>query len=148
MKNKHSLGQNWLKDRTILDLIAEIAATPSNNSSNKKVANICVEIGPGLGTLTSSLLKRFDKVIAVEFDQSLAHNLPKSFPGKNLQVVNEDILQFDFSKITEPFVAAGNIPYYITTPIIMKLLESEYNIKSITVMVQKEVGERLCSGRK
>ena len=89
MKNKKSLGQHWLYNRGILDEIAELAGEDG----------LCVEIGPGLGTLTSSLLKRFDKVLAVEFDEDLANNLPKSFPGKNLEVVNEYILKYDFSSI-------------------------------------------------
>ena len=68
-----SLGQNWLRNREILDEIAALAGE----------GGLCVEIGPGLGTLTSSLLRRFDKVIAIELDKKLAKNLPKSFPGKN-----------------------------------------------------------------
>ena len=104
MKNNKLLGQHWLKDRVVLDEIASLAGEGRG----------CVEIGPGLGFLTSSLLRRFDKVIAVEYDERLAKNLPGSFPGKNLEVVNGDILQYDFSKIREPYVVAGNIPYYIT----------------------------------
>ena len=72
MKNNKSLGQHWLKDRAILEEIADLSGG----------GELCLEIGPGLGTLTSSLLRRFDKVIAVEYDASLARNLPKSFPGK------------------------------------------------------------------
>lgn len=136
MKNKKSLGQHWLKDRATLDTIADLAL-PST-----AMVKCCLEIGPGLGTLTSSLLKRFEKVIAVEFDPNLAQNLPKSFPGKNLEVVNADILQFDFSKITEPYVVAGNIPYYITTPIILRLLEIVPQPQKIVLLVQKEVAER------
>ena len=74
MKNKKSLGQHWLKNRVILDEIAELAVTQQITT--------CLEIGPGLGTLTSSLLKRFDKVIAVEYDADLARKLPAQFPGK------------------------------------------------------------------
>ena len=87
MKNNKSLGQHWLKNRVILDEIADAAA-------EKGQSKVCLEIGPGLGTLTSSLLKRFDKVLAVEYDERLAKNLPASFPGKNLEVVNADFLQF------------------------------------------------------
>mgnify|MGYP003301867371 CR=1 FL=1 len=87
-----SLGQHWLKNREILDEIADLAVSGDSE--------LCLEIGPGLGTLTSSLLKRFSKVLAVEFDPRLAANLPKSFPGKNLEVINEDILKFDFSAIS------------------------------------------------
>lgn len=134
MKNKHSLGQNWLKDRSVLEEIAELAFED---------VDLCVEIGPGLGTLTSSLLRRFKKVLAIELDESLAKNLPKSFPRKNLDVRNEDILKFDFSEINEPFVVAGNIPYYITSPIIEKLLALKKKPKRIVLLVQKEVAEKV-----
>lgn len=137
---KKSLGQHWLKNREILNEIASLAVNSSASQCSEK---ICVEIGPGLGTLTSSLLKRFYKVIAVEYDARLAANLPKSFPGKNLEVVNEDILQYDFSKITEPYVVAGNIPYYITTPIIEKLLKLDNRPSRIVLLIQKEVAERI-----
>lgn len=133
MKNKKSLGQNWLYNRVILDEIASLAGD----------GGLCVEIGPGLGTLTSSLLKKFSKVIAIEFDEGLATNLPKSFPGKNLEVINEDILKFDFSSINEPYVVAGNIPYYITSPIIEKLLTVSNLPKRIVLLIQKEVAERI-----
>ena len=88
MKNNKALGQHWLNNRAILEEIAAKAADGSDGS-------VCLEIGPGLGTLTSSLLKRFFKVVAVEYDERLAKNLPGSFPGKNLEVVNEDILKYD-----------------------------------------------------
>lgn len=137
MKNNKSLGQHWLKNRAILD---EIAAEAGEGG-------LCVEIGPGLGTLTSSLLKRFDKVIAVEYDKNLANNLPKSFPGKNLGVINADILDFDFSQITEPYAVAGNIPYYITSPIIEKLLTAENMPSRVVLLIQKEVAERIASDK-
>ena len=146
MKNKKSLGQNWLNDRPTLDAIADLACDLPETSLGKDV-QLCVEIGPGLGTLTSSLLKRFDKVLAVEFDESLAQNLPRSFPGKNLEVVNADILQFDFSTIQQPFVVAGNIPYYITTPIVEKLLTLPTRPEKIVLLVQKEVAEKAAALR-
>lgn len=139
MKNKKSLGQHWLKNRAILDEIAELALFPG--------VELCLEIGPGLGTLTSSLLKRFSKVTAIEFDTDLAQKLPGSFPGKNLEVINSDVLQVDFSKIIndQPYVVAGNIPYYITSPIIRKLLESRPVAQKIVLLIQKEVAERLAA---
>lgn len=143
MKNKKSLGQNWLKDRPTLETIADLATDLPETSLDKNV-ELCLEIGPGLGTLTSSLLKRFDRVLAVEFDTSLAQNLPKSFPGKNLEVRNQDFLQFDLEKINEPYVVAGNIPYYITTPIIEKLLTAKNKPENIVLLVQKEVAEKIC----
>ena len=133
MKNNKSLGQHWLKNREILEKIAELAGSGAT----------CVEIGPGLGTLTSSLLKRFDKVIAIEYDARLAENLPKSFPDKNLEVVNADILAYDFASVPGPYVVAGNIPYYITSPIIEKLLLASNLPERIVLLVQKEVAERI-----
>lgn len=135
LQNKKHLGQNWLKDRPTLDTIADLASTN---------VGLCLEIGPGLGTLTSSLLRRFSKVLAVEFDEQLATNLPKSFPGKNLTVVQQDFLQFDLGSIAEPYVVAGNIPYYITTPIIEKLLTATNHPQKIVLLVQKEVAEKIC----
>lgn len=133
MKNKKSLGQHWLKNRAILEEIASLAGS----------GELCVEIGPGLGTLTSSLLKRFEKVIAVEFDARLAANLPGSFPGTNLEVRNEDILKFDFAELVTPYVIAGNIPYYITSPIIEKVLTVEKLPERVVLLMQKEVAERI-----
>ena len=130
-----SLGQHWLKNREILEQIADLAGE----------GGLCLEIGPGLGTLTSSLLRRFSKVMAVEYDARLAENLPKSFPGKNLEVLNEDILKFDFSQISGDYVVAGNIPYYITSPIIEKLLTVSNRPKRIVLLIQKEVAERILS---
>ena len=134
-----SLGQHWLYNRDILERIADLA----HEGSAEDFAETCVEIGPGLGTLTSSLLRRFSKVVAIEFDKRLANNLPGSFPGKNLEVFNEDVLKFDFSRISEPYVVAGNIPYYITSPIIEKLLTVPNRPKRIVLLIQKEVAERI-----
>ena len=133
MKNNKSLGQHWLKDRAILEEIADLSGG----------GELCLEIGPGLGTLTSSLLRRFDKVIAVEYDDSLARNLPKSFPGKNLEVINADILEFDFDGLRRPYIVVGNIPYYITSPIIEKLLTLKNCPERIVLLIQKEVAERI-----
>ena len=144
MKNKKSLGQNWLKNREILEEIADLSAV---KSSEKTEVDLCVEIGPGLGFLTSSLLKRFKKIIAVEYDADLARKLPGSFPGKNLTVVNEDILKYDFGGIDEPFVVAGNIPYYITSPIIKKVLTLPKKPARVVLLMQKEVAERIVSDK-
>lgn len=142
MKNNKSLGQHWLKNRAILDEIADLAVV----GDPKDVT--CVEIGPGLGTLTSSLLKRFAKVIAIEFDERLATNLPKSFPGKNLEVVNADILKTDVAALIpegEQYVVVGNIPYYITSPIIRQLLDLSPRPAKIVLLIQKEVAERVAA---
>lgn len=135
-KNNKSLGQHWLKNRAILDEIADEACDGVRSKH-------CVEIGPGLGTLTSSLLKRFEKVTSVEFDTRLAENLPKSFPGKNLEVVNADFLKYDLNNIKTPYVVAGNIPYYITSPIIEKILKAGSQPERVVLLIQKEVAERI-----
>ncbi|MBQ6410082.1 ribosomal RNA small subunit methyltransferase A [Candidatus Saccharibacteria bacterium] len=139
MVNK-SLGQHWLKNRAILDEIADLACFRAH-------FGLCVEIGPGLGTLTSSLLKRFDKVLSVEFDADLARKLLGSFPGKNLEVIQGDILDFDFGSISGPYAVAGNIPYYITSPIVEKLLTAPNLPERIVLLMQKEVAERICSDK-
>lgn len=132
MVNK-SLGQHWLRNRVILEKIAELTDG----------GEVCLEIGPGLGTLTSSLLKRFNKVLAVEFDADLARKLPASFPGKNLEVINADILKFDFDTLPKGYKVAGNIPYYITSPIIEKVLKTKNQPAKVVLLIQKEVAERI-----
>lgn len=148
MKNKKHLGQHWLKNREILEEIAELAygGDPEellDAPTAKK--SLCLEIGPGLGTLTSSLLKRFEKIIAVEYDKDLAENLPKSFPGKNLEVVNADFLNCDLEDLPRPYIVAGNIPYYITSPIIDHLLNTNNRPERIVLLIQKEVAERIAA---
>ncbi len=147
LQNNKSLGQHWLKNRAILDEIADDGLIMEQDADGfptpVSVQPMCLEIGPGLGTLTSSLLKRYPKVLAVEFDQKLANNLPKSFPGKNLEVVNADFLKFGLESIKEPYVAIGNIPYYITSPIIEKLLKAQHRPEKIVLLIQKEVAERI-----
>lgn len=139
MKNNKSLGQHWLKNRAILDEIARLTTTDGIDT--------CIEIGPGLGTLTSSLLKCFSKVVAIEYDAELARKLPASFPGKNLQVVNQDVLQADFPSLagTDNYCIAGNIPYYITSPIVKKVLQTPIKPAKIVLLMQKEVAERIAA---
>ena len=134
---KKSLGQHWLRDRDTLAYIAD--------SADISPEDTVLEIGPGLGTLTSELLRRAQKVVAVEFDEDLAHKLPGQFPGKNLEVVNQDILQFDLSGLPAGYKVAANVPYYITSKIV-QLLMTAANKPSVTVLlVQKEVAERLAA---
>lgn len=135
MKNKKALGQHWLKNRAILDEIADLAVVPG--------IQICLEIGPGLGTLTSSLLGRFKKVIAVEYDAELARKLPGQFPGKDLEIVNADILDYEIG--LSDYVVAGNIPYYITSSIVKKTLELEHKPARIVLLMQKEVAKRIAA---
>ena len=140
LKNNKSLGQHWLRDRVVLDRIAEGAEI--------KNGDFVLEIGPGLGTLTSSLLKFAGKdgeILSIEFDENLAKKLPAQFPGKNLTVKNTDFLDFDLSKLPKNYKVAANVPYYITSKIVEKLLTS-YNKPSIAaLLVQKEVAERICA---
>lgn len=140
---KKSLGQHWLKNREILETIADLVVDKDVSS----VPELCVEVGPGLGFLTSSLLRRFQKVVAIEIDARLAENLPKSFPGKNLEVVEADFLKVDLAKVTkgEKYCLAGNIPYYITSPILERVLTAEHLPEKVVLLMQKEVVERIAS---
>ena len=137
LKNQKSLGQHWLRDRRLLLEIAQLASGTSDT---------VLEIGPGLGTLTSALFKNFKHVIAVEFDKTLAANLPKSFPGKSLEVIHADFLSYDLASLPAGYAVAGNIPYYITSPIIQKLLRATNKPSKITLLIQKEVAQRLAAG--
>jgi 16S rRNA (adenine1518-N6/adenine1519-N6)-dimethyltransferase len=123
------------------------AGKPAKKHKNEQTTPLILEIGPGLGTLTSVLLKLYDKVTAIEFDANLAKNLPNSFPGKDLKVINTDILDFDLSQIKQPYVVIGNIPYYITSPIIKKFLKSENKPQKAVFLVQKEVADRAAAGK-
>ena len=142
-----SLGQNFLIDDNVVENIVK--------SANIQENDIVIEIGPGLGTLTKELLKVAKKVICVELDKRMISILKERFIlYDNLEIINEDILKVNLKKIVEQeknredigsFKIVANLPYYITTPIIMKLLEKEKCYESIIVMVQKEVAERLCA---
>ncbi len=139
MKNKKSLGQHWLKNRAILDEIADLAKVDG--------VETCLEIGPGLGTLTSSLLRQFQQVIAIEYDHDLAQKLPGSFPGKNLQIVEGDVLGLDLAQLAggEPYCIASNIPYYITSPIVREVLSLTPQPARVVLLMQKEVAERIAA---
>lgn len=104
-----------------------------------------LEIGPGLGTLTSELLRRADKVLAVEFDAELARKLPAQFPGKNLEVVQSDILSYDLSRLPAGYKVAANVPYYITSKIVQLLMTATNKPSIAVLLVQKEVAERLAA---
>lgn len=137
MPNK-SLGQHWLTDRFILSEIADAADISESDT--------VLEIGPGLGTLTSELLSRSKEVIAVEFDSDLARKLPGQFPGKNLTVKNEDILSFDLDSLPANYVVVANVPYYITSKIVQKLMTAKNKPRIAVLLVQKEVAERIAAG--
>ena len=134
---KKELGQHWLRDPEILAEIAEAAELSKDD--------VVLEIGPGLGTLTSRLLARAGRVVAVEFDRDLAGKLPGQFPGKNLEVINEDILQFDLNQLPVGYKVVANVPYYITSKIVEKLMTAENKPSLAVLLVQKEVAERIAA---
>ena len=137
LQNNKSLGQHWLKDRGILAAIADKAdLTPSDT---------VLEIGPGLGTLTSELLRRAGSVVAVEFDSELARKLPGQFPGKDLVVHNEDILSFDLDTLPAGYKVIANVPYYITSKIVERLMTAKNKPSIAVLLVQKEVAERIAA---
>ncbi len=137
------LGQNFLIDDNTIENIVKIADTSKQD--------LVIEIGPGLGTLTSKLLENAGKVIAIELDEKMINILEDRFKFyDNFVLLNEDVLKVNLqeliSKNKQDLVNTkiiANLPYYITTPIIMKLLENKLDIESITVMVQKEVADRI-----
>lgn len=137
------LGQNFLINDEVINDIVE--------ASNISSSDLVIEIGPGLGTLTSKLLDNAGKVIAIELDKKMITILEDRFKlYNNFMLLNEDILKVDLQKLISENLSdlqkvkiVANLPYYITTPIIMKLLEDRLNIDSITVMVQKEVADRI-----
>ncbi len=137
-------GQNFLVDDNVLKAIIE--------GSELSKDDCVLEIGPGLGVMTQILCEKAGRVLAVEIDRNLIPILRVAMFGfDNFNLINDDILKLDLEKTLEenfgnvPVKVVANLPYYITTPIIMKLLEGRVNLKSITIMVQKEVGERLCA---
>ena len=135
-------GQNFLIDTTVLDRIISSAEITKED---------CVlEIGPGIGTMTQYLAERAGSVVTVEIDKALIPILEETLQDyDNVTVINDDILKVDINRLVEeknggrPIKVVANLPYYITTPIIMGLFESRVPLKSITIMVQKEVAERL-----
>lgn len=141
---RKKFGQNFLIDNSILDKIIEAADITRED---------CVlEIGPGIGTMTQRLAEEAGEVVAVEIDRNLIPILDETLDGYgNVTVLNEDILKVDIAGIVaqhggKPIKVVANLPYYITTPIIMSLFESHVPIQSVTIMVQKEVADRMRVG--
>ena len=139
-----SLGQNFIVNPSVCPKIAELGGAESEVG--------VLEIGAGFGVLTNELAARAEKVVVVELDSRLLPVLSYTLSDhKNVKVVNQDILKTDLpALLAEEFgemevVVCANLPYYITSPILMMLLESRLPVKSITVMVQKEAGERICA---
>lgn len=140
---RKEFGQNFLTDKFVVEDIAEFCC-------EERSKNI-LEIGPGIGTLTYELAARYEKVLAVELDRGLIPVLAYTLGEyDNVEIINDDIMKCDISAITAPYLDGGlsvcaNLPYYITTPILMALLESKVPFDYITVMVQAEVADRLCA---
>ena len=138
-------GQNFLIDTHVLDKIIRAAEIGPDD---------CVlEIGPGIGTMTQYLACAAGKVVAVEIDRALIPILEDTLDGyENVKIINDDVLKVDIARLAEeenggkPIKVVANLPYYITTPIIMGLFENHVPVKSITVMVQKEVADRMQTG--
>ena len=139
-----SLGQNFLVNSSVCPKMAELSGADAGVG--------ILEIGPGIGVLTTELAKRAEKVVSVELDKRLLPVLAETLSDyHNVEIVNEDILKLDLAQLLkEKFsglkvCVCANLPYYITSPIIMHLLESRLPLETITVMVQKEAAQRLCA---
>jgi len=134
---KKSLGQHWLHDELSLEAMAMGVDASAGDS--------VLEVGPGLGTLTKQLVDRGCQVTAVEFDEDLARELPRRVPSDTLQVINQDILRFDFTSMPAGYKVAANIPYYLTSKLLRMLCESPVHFSRAALLVQKEVAERVCA---
>ena len=139
-----ALGQNFLVNPSVCPKMAELCGADENTG--------VIEVGPGIGVLTNELCKVAKKVVAIELDSRLPEILKKTLADHdNVKIVSGDVMELDLHKlIAEEFpdmevVVCANLPYYITSPVIMKLLEEKLPIKALTVMVQKEAADRLCA---
>lgn len=141
MQAKQALGQNFLMHQATADRIADSAGLTRDS--------VVLEIGPGTGMLTRSLLNRAGKVIAVEADRDLIPGLQETFAGEDRLTITEgDIRTFDLGTLPEGYVVVANIPYYITGEIIRTLLSTSHKPQSVTLLVQKEVAERVARSKK
>ena len=141
---RKEFGQNFLTDRLVVEDIADLCCTAPDST--------ILEIGPGIGTLTTELALRHKEVVALEIDRGLIPVLRYTLEEfDNVRVINEDVMRVDLEELLSPCFAAGsvsvcaNLPYYITTPILMKLLECGLPFSYITIMIQAEVADRLCA---
>jgi len=138
-KPKKELGQHWLHDQGILETICDAAAISPDD--------YVVEIGPGLGTLTQTLLNHGVKVHAIEFDHDLALSLPNRIKSniENLEISEADIMRFDFTLLPNDYKIVANIPYYLTSGLLRLISETANPPKIAVLLVQKEVAERVCA---
>jgi 16S rRNA (adenine1518-N6/adenine1519-N6)-dimethyltransferase len=134
---KKSLGQHWLHDETSLLAICDAARLQEDDT--------VLEVGPGLGTLTHLLVEGSQRVVAVEFDEKLAHELPVRVKANNLEVISEDILRFDFSRLPAGYKVVANIPYYLTSNLIRVLSETSNSPTMAVLLLQKEVAQRVAA---
>ncbi|CUU45153.1 16S rRNA (adenine(1518)-N(6)/adenine(1519)-N(6))-dimethyltransferase RsmA [Clostridium beijerinckii] len=138
-KFSKSLGQNFLVDDSVLDDIV--------NGAEVNNEDFIIEIGPGVGTLTAQLLMKAKKVTSIELDNDLIPILEQELgENENFSLIHKDALKVDFNELIgdeKSVKLVANLPYYVTTPIIVKLLKGGYNFKSLTIMIQKEVAERI-----
>ncbi len=138
MTPKKSLGQHWLHDRDVLQAMCDAGEVSKEDT--------VVEIGPGLGTLTELLVEQAKSVVAVEYDKELFVGLRKSMVKSNLNIVNDDCLTFDYSKMPQGYKVVANIPYYLTSNLLRVLSESPNPPAVIALLIQKEVAERVAAG--
>lgn len=143
-KFSKALGQNFLINPTVCPRMAEVCGADENTG--------VIEVGPGFGVLTAELAKKAKKVVSIELDERLLPVLDETLSEfDNVKIINADVLKVDLKKIIEEefsgmkVAVCANLPYYITSPVIMHLLESRLPIENLTVMVQKEAAQRLCA---
>lgn len=142
---KKKFGQNFIIDEKIIDRIVEV--------SNVDKDSIVIEIGPGIGALTQKLLMKAKKVIAIEIDLDMVNILQEELSDfENLEIINENVLNVDLSKLikqyeNEKVILVSNLPYYVTSDIMIKIFEADLQGVSLTVMMQKEVARRILKGQ-
>lgn len=140
MPGRPRLGQHFLTDQHVLERIAAVAADPGDT---------VLEIGPGRGALTVHLVRSARRVVAVEVDHALASELPsRCAHPPNLEVLHQDILRVDWNEVleptdTQPLVVAGNLPYYITSPVLRKVFRAGRSVRAATFLIQEEVADRV-----
>lgn len=138
MQPKKSLGQHWLHDEASLNAMLAAGEVAGQD--------VVLEVGPGLGTLTKKLCEVSQRVVAVELDDALYAELPSRVPATNLEVVHASILDFDTSDLPKGYKVIANIPYYLTSNLIRRMLENPNPPSNMVLLIQKEVAERVAAG--